>query len=161
MNYTVKGEHNRHFELFDANNNSLGKLDYTSWFSIRSAIVMQSGKTYEIAPANVFQTSIQLNEGDTKLGSLKFNWKGQIIISMENGKTYTFKRVGFFHSHFGLFTEHDQEIVILNQHFKLSEFSFNYTIETDDNYTEGKDVQILLLMVYCANYMHSMAAAAV
>jgi hypothetical protein len=158
MNYTVKGTHNKHFELFNDKNESLGKLDYTSWFSTKSAIMLASGHSYEIASSGVFQTSIDITSGDTEVGSLKFNWKGNIIISMAGGKSYIFKRVGFINSRFGLFTDAEHEAIVLRQNFKLSELSFSYTIETDDNYPEGKDISFLLLLIYCANYMHSMSA---
>jgi hypothetical protein len=160
MKYTVKGTHNKHFELFTEAGEALGKLDYTSWFSTKSAIILQSGKEYEIGSTGIFQTSVEITSGDTEIGSLKFNWKGQIILTLTGGHAYIFRRVGFINGHFGLFTAHDKEIIILRQHFKLSELSFNYTIETDDNYTEGKDISLLLLLIYCANYMHSMGMGA-
>ncbi len=159
MNYTAKGIHNRHFELLNEAGAPLGKLDYTSWFSTKSAIILESGKGYEIGSTGVFQTAIEITSGGVVIGSLKFNWKGQIVLTMEGGKHYIFKRVGFFNSHFGLFTEASKEIVVLKQHFKMAELSFDYDIETDDNYAEGKDISLLLLLIYCANYMHSMVAA--
>jgi hypothetical protein len=160
MKYTVQGTHNKHFEIFGEDGTTMGKLDYTSWFSTKSAIILQSGKSYEIGSTGVFQTSIEITSGGEEIGALKFNWKGQIILTLEGHKHYIFKRVGFFNSHFGLFTEIDKEIVILRQHFKMAEMSFTYDIETDDNYPEGTDISLILLLVYCANYMHTMGFAA-
>lgn len=161
MNYTASGTRNRRYELLDANNNPLGILDYPSMFSRRSAVIEQGGATYEIAAVGFWQTSTEIRRNGTKIATLKFSLRKGLVITMENGPTYVFKRVGFFNSHFGLFTEHEQEIIALKYHFKLAKFSNDYTIETNDNYTEGKNIILLLLMVYCANYMHSMAAAAV
>ena len=159
MKYTAKGTHNRHFELLDANDFALGKLDYTSWFTIKSEITLQDGTVYNLASSNIWHTSIDVNSIDNTIASLKFNWKGQIVVSLQGGQTYMFKRKGFFNMHFGLFNEHEQEIIIVNQKFELAKLSFNYFIETDDNYKEGKDIVLVLLLVYCANYMHNMHTA--
>lgn len=156
MKYTAKGTHNRHFELMDENNFALGKLDYTSWFTIKSEIKLPDGRVLNIAPTNIWHTSIDLTAGDHVLASLKLNWKGQTVVSLNDGDNYIFKRRGFFNMHFGLFNRDEHEVVIVNQKFELSKLSFNYYIETDDNYNEGKNVVLILLLVYCANYMHSM-----
>ncbi|MES2704014.1 MAG: hypothetical protein V4649_15340 [Bacteroidota bacterium] len=158
MHYKVNGTYKKHFELFGVNNAPLGKLDYSTWFSIKASIELHAGKKYEITPANVWQTSVHLTADGVKLASIKFNWKSQLIVSFENGATYMFKHKGIFNSHFGLFTEHDMEVVMVKPHFKLSALSFNYTIDTDDNYPEVQDPMLLLLLVYCSNYMHNMMA---
>jgi hypothetical protein len=155
MNYTAKGTHNRHFELFDANDAALGKLDYTSWFTIKSTIELNGGKSFEIAPANIWHTSIDITANDVMIGSMKFSWKGQIIVTLENGKTYYFKRIGFFNSHYALLNEQDHELIKLDQQFILSKLTFNYFLETDDNYAEANDPLLVLLTIYCANYMHN------
>lgn len=156
MKYNAKGTYKRHFELFDDKETNLGKLDYANWFSIKAEIALPDGKKYEIAPTSLFQTSVAITADGVQLGKLKFNWKGQIVINLENGQSYIYKRVGFLSSHFGLFNESEHELVTLKQHFQLSTFSFNYTIETDDNYAEGRDAYFVLLLVHCANYFHSM-----
>jgi len=158
MKYTAKGTHNRHFELFDASEASLGKLDYTSWFSIKSAIALANGKTVTIEPANIWHTSVNFTVDGEPMGTLKLNWKMHMVLSMANGQTYIFKRVGFFNSHFGLFNEAEYEMAVLDQKFQLSKLSFNYTVETDDNYKEVNDPAMVLLMIYCANFMHSMGS---
>ncbi len=160
MKYNLKGTYKRHFELFDDRDTYLGKLDYPSWFSIKANIILPSGEEVEIAPTSMWQTKVEFRSGERLIGSLKFNWKGQIVIQMENGPGYIFKRVGFFNFHYGLFNENEHELVAMKQHFKLSEFSFSYTAETDDNYAEGKDALLLLIMAYCGNYMHAAASAA-
>lgn len=160
MKYTAKGTHNRHFELLNEREEAIGKLDYTSWLSHRKAELHIGEKAYEIKPTSMMQTTIAINDGETRLYTLKFNWKGHIIIQKEGGATYNFKRVGFFKAHYGLFTEHEQEIIILKQHYELAKWSYNYELETDDNYTEGKDVMLLLALVYSINMLHMAYAAA-
>ncbi len=155
MKFSAKGTRNSFFELQDEGGTSLGKLDYTSWFSIKAEIQLPEGKTYHLNPQGAFHTSVSVFDGERKEASLRFNWKGQIIIELENGSSYAFKRVGFFNYHFGVINEHEHETAMVHQHFKIAEFSFNYQIETDDNYPEMNKPEFLLLLIYCCNYLHS------
>ena len=155
MRFTANGTRNSFFELADENCTSLGKLDYTSWFSIKAEILMPNGKIYNLHPQGAFHTSVSVLDGANNIASLKFNWKGQIIIELENGSSYAFKRVGFFNYHYGVFSEHDHETAVVHQQFKISEFTFNYIIETDDNYPEMNKPEFVLLLIYCCNYLHS------
>lgn len=161
MKYNAKGTNNRHFELLNERQEIIGKLDYTSWISHKKAELHIGDKAYEVKPTSMMHTTMAIHDGDTKLYTLKFNWKGQIVIQKEGGSAYTFKRVGFFNAHYGLFTEHEQEIVVLKQHYELSKWSFSYELETDDNYAEGKDTMMLLAIIYSVNMMHMTYAAAV
>lgn len=161
MKYTAKGTNNRHFELLNDKQELVGKLDYTSWLSHRKAELHVGDKAYEVKPTNMMQTTIAIHDGETTLYTLNFNWKGQIVIQKEGGQAYTFRRVGFFNAHYGLFTEQEREIVILNQHYELSKWSFSYDMETDDNYAEGKDTMMLLAVLYSINMMHMSYAPAV
>ncbi len=155
MKFSARGARNSFFELKDVGDASLGKLDYTSWFSIKAEILLPSGKIYTLNPQGAFHTSVSVLDGMKRIASLKFNWKGQIIIELENGGSYAFKRVGFFNYHYGVFSEHEHETAIVHQQFKIAEFSFSYQIETDDNYPEMGQPEFLLLLIYCCNYLHS------
>lgn len=160
MKYTAKGTQNRHFELLNERQELIGKLDYTSWISHTKAELHVEDKEYTIKPTNLLHTTIGIHDGDTKLYTLKFNWKGHIVIQKEGGAIYTFKRVGFFGGHYGLFTETEREIVVLKQNFELAKWSYSYELETDDDYTEGKDAIALLVVVYAINMLHMAYAAA-
>lgn len=155
MKFTATGKRNSFFELLDEHEVSLGKLDYTSWFSIKAAIELPNGKIYDLIPQGIFHTSVSVMDGATTIASLTFNWKGQIIINIENGSTYAFKRVGFFNYHFGVINEHEHETAMVRQQFKITEFTFHYQIETDDNYPEMNKPEFVLMLIYCCNYLHS------
>ncbi len=160
MKFTARGKNNRHFSLLDEQGREAGMLDYTSWLSRREAVVHVGGKEYKIAPRKTFDTTVRVMENDTLLYSLKFAWGGLKITGSDGRASYNMRRVGFFKGHYGLFTAYKQEIVKLKQHFELSAWSVQFDIETDDNYAEKNDSVLLLLLVFCVNYIHSSYAAA-
>jgi hypothetical protein len=69
-------------------------------------------------------------------------------------KSYVFK-TGFWYNKYTLFTEHEKGIITLAPDFQWSKFSFNYEIETDDNYDEGKNALLILILIYCCNHIHT------
>lgn len=155
MNYTAKGEHHRNFELFDENNNSLGMIGYDGWFSMKVKIT-QGSSQYSIESANFWHTELEVKKGDDVAATIKFGWGGMTIDYQ--GKTYKFK-TGMWQNKYTLSAETDHPIITLKPDFQWTKFSFNYEIETDDNYTEGKSALLVLILIYCCNYMQGMAGA--
>lgn len=153
MKYTAKGEHNRHFELFDENNNSLGMVGYDGWFSMKVKIT-QGSSEYRVESANFWHSELNVMKGEEIVAKVKFNWGGMTIEYL--GKSYMFKS-GIWHNKFSLVTDTDHPIITLKPDFKWTQFSFNYQIETDDNYTEGKSALLVLILIYCCNHMQGMA----
>lgn len=155
MKYTAKGEHHRNFELFDENNNSLGMIGYDGWFSMKVKIT-QGSSQYHVESANFWHTELQVKKGDEVAATIKFGWGGMSIDYQ--GKTYMFK-AGMWHNKFSLVTDTDHAIITLKPDFQWTKFSFNYQIETDDNYTEGKSALLILILIYCCNQMQAMAGS--
>lgn len=155
MKYTAKGEHHRNFELFDENNNSLGIIGYDGWFSMKVKIT-QGSSQYSIESANFWHTELEVKKGDDVAATIKFGWGGMTIDYQ--GKTYKFK-TGMWQNKYTLSGETDHPIITLKPDFQWTKFSFNYEIETDDNYTEGKSALLVLILIYCCNYMQGMAGA--
>lgn len=160
MQYTAAGTHNRHFELFTDDNKSLGRLDYTSWFSTNASITLANGDTYTIAPTNFWQTTIELVKNNVVIANVKRNWAMNIIVSIEGGPDYYFKNVGFLNRHYALIGDQDREVVALSPDFQWSTLSFNYEMETDDNYSELTDPAFLLFLIYCCNSLHGRGGGA-
>ena len=154
MKYIAKGNQNRHFELRDTVGELKGNLDYTSWFSRRSADVQVPGASYTIAPTGTLQTTIALKSGEDPLITGKFNWKGQIVLHTPDGHSYVLKRTSVFGGTFGLFNDEEREIMVLHQHFEIKGWSFCYEIDTDESHREYKDIPLILMLLYCINHMH-------
>jgi len=159
MKYSAVGTHNRHFELIDERNVAHGRLGYTSWFSINAEMVMNNGDNYEIDKNNVWHTSVHINKNSNEIGKMKFNWSGQIVIELNEGKTYIFKHGSLLRRRFVLVDSDEREIIMLQPSFNWSELSFNYEIEADEKHPESRDPAFILLLVYCGNFIQHTGVA--
>jgi hypothetical protein len=153
MKYTAEGAHNRDFELFGENNSSIGRIVYSGWFSVK-ADVITGNETFKLAPTNIWQTDLQLKNGDQVIAEIKFNWVGNIVVNITNGRTYLFKSA-FWRNKYSVLTEDERNVMELRPEFIWSKFLFNYEIETDDNVEESNNPMLILLFIYCCNQMHS------
>ncbi|MBS1771721.1 MAG: hypothetical protein JST82_02585 [Bacteroidetes bacterium] len=158
MRYTAKGQHNKDFELFDVDGNSLGRLDYEGWFSMKVSILIGDDK-YDIQSSSFWQTKLEVLKGDRVVADLKYNFGGNMVVNYHDVGTYLFKP-SFWHSKFSLHTEHEKEIIMLKPDFQWRTFKFDYDIETDDNYLEGKNPLLVLILIYCCNHMKQRGAGA-
>ncbi len=162
MSYKVKGTHNRHFELFDENGNSLGKLDYRNFISANADITLSNGDIYHVAHKGMFGTTIEIEHNDNVIGTVTFNWKGQIIISFTDTRNYVFKGSGFWHHHYILLDEAGNELAIIHPDFEWSKLSHTYEIELHPEHKDKvNDVFLPLILTYCANLAISMGSAGV
>ncbi|GAA4462112.1 hypothetical protein GCM10023093_08030 [Nemorincola caseinilytica] len=160
MRYTAKGKYGKSIELTDDKAALLGSVRRASWRAIRGAIISVGGTEYTVAPRGVFNRTVDVTKDGQQLISCTFKPMGKVVITTANGTSYTLKRTNFFRGHYGLFSSQDQQIVTIVPHFKLWFFGITYDIDTDDNYTEGRDTLLLLLLVYAINTMQRAAAAA-
>jgi hypothetical protein len=159
MNYTVTGKHNRYFELFDAGNAVLARMDYPKWYVMRKATIESGGRKYEITPTGFFRTGSLIMCGDTQIGVMKFNGLGRMEIKIDGAGTYLLKRVGLFNGYMALLNEQGHEIVRIRQTNVWALLTRNFAVETDDNYKEASQPFLLLLLIFSVSYMRSMAAA--
>ncbi|MGN6476060.1 MAG: hypothetical protein ACTHKV_02455 [Flavipsychrobacter sp.] len=149
MRYTAKGEHNRHFELYDDNGDSIGRIDYDGWFSV-NVTLQYRGMEYQVAPSNVWHTAILVTQGDREVAEIRQNWAGHLVLHLADGNTYLYKH-GFFDTRMTLYNADEQVLVVVQPDFKWSKFSFNYEMEANDNYLEAKDGLLMLILIYCCN----------
>jgi len=160
MRYTAIGHHNRHFELLDERQSPVGKLDYAKWFSTQAKIELPDGTVLDIVNKTLFHTSMHLMKGDEEMAQLRFNWKGQIVLTMTDGTEYLLKGAGFFNHKYHLHNSNDIELITLDPDFSFSKMSYNYDITTNDNYKEANDATMLLLCIYLINYQQNAFAGA-
>ena len=161
MHYAAPGLHNRHFELINDSGTKLGKLDYTSWFTLKASIELPSGDVYEITHANIWLTSLHVLKNGAEWCALKFNWKGQIIIEMADGKNYMLRHhFGFFKSSYTLDDENGNQLLGLKPDFNFSKLSFNYDIESNDSVPDAANPVLILLAIYCSNRSANMQSGA-
>lgn len=155
MQFHVKGSIKRHFELFNANETSLGQLNYEHWISNKCMIKLHNDATYSIASSGMWQSKLEVKQDNTVIGQFKFNWNGQIVIEMDHNH-YIFQRTGFFGGQYSLKNEQNIELFHIKANFDFTSFSFNFTIETNDQYAEKDNVILMLTAIYCVNHMNAM-----
>lgn len=158
MRYNVNAEHNRHFELRDEEDNIAGRLDYPSWFTTKAEITIGNTR-YRIEPSNFWQTAMHVTRDDgQQILEFRRDWRGNIVLTFSDGRSYMLKRNGFWMRNFVMVTQDDQEILQLESHFDWSALQFKYQVQTTDRNIEANDPVILLTIIYCCNYQHSHGA---
>ncbi len=157
MNYTAEGRNHRHFVLMNDQGTELGRLDYTTWMQIKAKIELADGRILEIQGADFWHTSLQATDAGTMVATMKFNWKGEMIISINDGHTYKLKHRGILNSAYVVLNEHDEELMVLHPNFQFRKMSYSYTIETSG---DAMDPQMILLAIYCVNYRIYVTAGA-
>ena len=143
------------FELSD-DSQKLGHITYDGLFSFKANAVV--GNThYKIIPKGIFSTIISVTKDDREVASLQMNWKGHIIISFQTGEEFILKATGTFHNKYVLEDRHQQKLILLDPDFNWSKFSYNYTLSYDN---KPKDILLVLLTTYAANYYIGVMSAA-
>lgn len=136
------------FQLFD-DGQPAGQLLYKSLFSFKALITLPNFDRYEIVPSGFFQTSINVLKNEQELASLKMNWKGQIVISFQDGREFVFKATGVFFSKYFIENMQGEKLMQFDPHFKWSKFNYNYDISYDK---KPQELLLVLLGIYAANY---------
>ena len=144
---------NKTFELADQSKN-LGRLTYDGLFSSKANVMvgdaaLVGNDNYSIEPKGIFSTTISVTKNRAEVASMQMNWKGQIIISFQNRQEFILKPTGTFLNKYVLEDKDQRKLMLLNPDFNWAKFSYNYRITYD---TKPKDILLVLLTVYAANY---------
>jgi hypothetical protein len=135
------------FEFTDSSE-KLGHITYDGLFSF-TANAMVGNDNYKITPIGFFSTTISVTRNGIEVASMKMNWKGHIIISLQNGQEFILKAAGTFLNKYVLEDKDHQKLMLLNPDFNWAKFSYNYNISYDN---KPQDVLLVLLTTYAANY---------
>lgn len=160
MQFTATGRHNRTFQLLDGGGQSLATLDYPTWYAPRQAIITKGSQAWETQMRGIFRNGIDVKTGDETTATIRLNGFGRMKIMFADGRQYVFRRIGFLNSYMALQSESGAEIVKVRQVNRWAILNFTFSIETDDNYREVADPALLLLLIFCINYMRAVAHAA-
>ncbi|MCC6383695.1 MAG: hypothetical protein LC117_06110 [Bacteroidia bacterium] len=136
------------FQLTD-NGQLLGELIYKNLFSDKAVIRLTNSEEYEIKPVGIFGTSITVTKNETEIASLKMNWRGQIVISFQDGQAFILKAKGTFYNKFIIENKDEERMIQFDPQFNWSKFNLNYEISFDK---KPDDILFILLGVYASNY---------
>lgn len=148
----AKSTDKKTFQLTE-NGQQLGQLVYENLFFLNAEIKLASLDVYEIKPVGFFQTSINVTKNGIEIAKLVMNWRGEIVISYQDGQEFVLKLNKFFYGKYIIENKNKEKIIQLDPRFNWREFQYNFDIAyniTDEN--KSKDTLLLLLGVYAANY---------
>ena len=148
---------NKTFRLTD-NENLLGELAYKNLFSYKAEITLANSDHYDIKSVGFFGTNIAVTKNETEIADLKMNWKGQIVMTFQDGQEFVFKAKGVFHNKYVIENKEEEELIRFEPKFNWGKFNYNYEISYDK---KPQDILFVLLGVYAANYYIAAVAGSV
>ena len=97
----------------------LGELTYKNFFSYKAEITLTNSERYEIKPVGFFGTSITVTKNETEIANLKMNWKGQIVMTFQDGQEFVFKAKGVFHNKYVIENKEEEKLIQFDPKFNL------------------------------------------
>ena len=85
------------------------------------------------------------------------NWKGQIVMTFQDGQEFVFKAKGVFHNKYIIENKEEEELIRFDPKFNWGKFNYNYEISYDK---KPQDILFILLGVYAANYYIAVVSGA-
>lgn len=127
----------------------VAQLKYKNWLS-STAIVSIDDRVIEIKPKNIWHSKNIISIDGTKVGTIRTNWKGHIIIERQHEDTtkrWTLKNKGFMKYVFKLYDEQNDVVLTLESAMNWKKLSYQYRIELLDT---GYDIDFIKeLVIYC------------
>ena len=100
------------FELTD-NSEKLGHITYDGLFSFKANATV-GNDNYRITSIGIFGTTISVTKNGAEVANMKMNWKGNIIISFQNGQEFILKTTGTFLSKYVLEDKDQQKLMLFD-----------------------------------------------
>lgn len=154
VTYTGSNE----FELNGTQGAFLGKLAYDGWSTSKASITTQFAEFYDLVSKGFWSSYISVEKSGTEYAQLKRNWKGNIIIDVMGNDIpmdFLFRRVGFWGLSYQVEDQNENVLITVTQQFEWRKFNYDYYIEVNPQCTDIADEMMMLLAVYCANYLRS------
>ncbi|MCU7551377.1 hypothetical protein OCK74_19805 [Chitinophagaceae bacterium LB-8] len=136
----------------------LGELTYKNFFSYKAEITLTNSERYEIKPVGFFGTSITVTKNETEITDLKMNWKGQIVMTFQDGQEFVFKAKGVFRNKYVIENKEEEELILFDPKFNWGQFNYDYEISYDK---KPQDILLVLLGVYASNYYIAVVSGAI
>ncbi len=148
----AKSTDKKTFQLTE-NGQQLGELIYENLFHLKAEVKLPDAEYYKIAPVGFFGTSLCVTKNGTEIARLVMNWRGQIVISYQDGQEYVLKLNTFFYGKYIIENKDQEKLIQLDSKFNWREFHYNYDISYNiTDASKSKDILLVLLAVYAANY---------
>ena len=148
------------FKILTSNNDYVTVFSYKNWFSSSGSANTELGKV-EIKAMDGFESSFHIFCDANDVGEIHFNWKGNIIITLENSfgekNTLVLKSVNL-KSDWVLEDEKQEAILTLHSDTHWTKVDYRYDVQI----LREIEIPIVLLLISCGygtNLNMSMIAA--
>ncbi len=148
------------FKVLTSTNDYITVFTYKSWFSSAGSAHTKLGKI-EIKAMDGWESSFHVFLDGADIGEIHFNWKGHIIITLENSakekKTFQLRNVSL-KSDWVLEDEEENQILKLHSDTHWTKVDYRYDVEM----LRDIDIPVPLLLIACGygtNLNMSMIAA--
>jgi hypothetical protein len=139
--------------ILTMNNINIGELKYSKWYSFKSEMILADNSRYQLEPKGFWDSKIELKQGEKIILYFEMGWKGIVINLNDNSKKYLLRSKGLLSSKFVLIDTDEKELLAIESDFKWTELTFNFNIETSNEFDNFENKEVLLLTtLHCVNY---------
>jgi hypothetical protein len=151
------------FELTDGEGKFYGSLGYEGWSSTKAALTTQFAEFYDIIPKGFWSTYIAVEKAGEEIAQMRVNWRGRIIIDFlhtEEEVDFQFRSVGLWTVAYVVEDRFKNTLLTLTPDFNWGKLNYDYIVEINEPTADKVNETMILLAVYCANYLRKKKKAA-
>jgi len=140
---------------------TIGSLTYRNFYSHRSVIQTDAVRSLDMIPYP-WGANIRIVQNDCELGKAKMKWwSASLELKFKDqSDILTLKKTGFWKSRFVLTNRDNVQVLELTPSFRWKTMRHDFDIVTNHGTRYGLEPHMILVAVYCANYMLALASAA-
>jgi hypothetical protein len=152
---------NKTYSLLNDRDHTLATLTYTGFLCKKAVLSFPDEKPVNITP-DKWGSSIVLSTEKESMGKLTMKWWKMNMEINVNGKPTPFRlqRAGLWKKGYVLVDNDQTQRVKITPCFRWKTMRYDYDLEVTPGQRYVVDPAILLLCVYCANYLYTASSAA-
>jgi hypothetical protein len=144
--------------ILTTKNVKIGELKYSKWYSFKADMLLADNSLYQLVPKGLWDSKIELKQGEKTILYFEMGWKGIVIHFIESDKNYLLRLKGLLSSKFLLMDTDEKELLAVETDFNWRKLTFDFTIETSNEFDNLENKEVLLLTVlHCVNYYMAFA----
>lgn len=154
--------------ILTKNGENLMELKYHKWSFTKGDFYI--GDDYiSLKPQNIWMRKLDILKNNVDVGDIIFNWKGQIIVQMEDlhykRQEFLMKPKGFLSRHYEVFNSNEKLVFRIIPKFSWKGFIYYYNIEIDHfSYSKEELIffeELFMYLTFGLKLQMSQAAGAV
>ena len=153
-NYLANSTNSLSFYL-TSENEKIGELIYEKWYASNAEIKTSNGAKFHLKPKGIWNSKIELKDGEKTILEFKLGWNGVLIKTFFNDleESYSLHIKGFSSNKFILTDSDKKELLVAEMDTKCNNLNYKYSIKTSNEFEShiNKDV-IVLALLHCINY---------